>query len=109
MLITMFTNNPTMESTTSQLNPLQSFIPYFPIVHFNIVADMLKARTVEPDKLPLLANGSQPTFVSWQRLGKHIRVATDTHATTEVLLATKLSTRAVQTGCKEASQFCTGV
>jgi hypothetical protein len=35
-----------------------------PIVHFNIVAHMLKARTVEPEKQPLLADGSETTLVS---------------------------------------------
>jgi hypothetical protein len=34
-------------------------------VHF--VAYLLKARTVEPEKQPLLANGSETTFVSRQR------------------------------------------
>jgi hypothetical protein len=33
----------------------------------NIVAYLLKAGTVEPDKQPLLANGSETTFVSRQR------------------------------------------
>jgi hypothetical protein len=52
----------------------------------NIVAYLLKARTVKPEKQPLLANGSETTFVSGQRLGKHVPAATDTHATIEVLL-----------------------
>jgi hypothetical protein len=39
------------------------------------VAYLLKARTVEPEKQPLLANGSE-TFVSTQRLGKHVPTAT---------------------------------
>jgi hypothetical protein len=34
----------------------------------------------------LLANGYETTFVSRQRLGKHVTVATDTHATIEELL-----------------------
>jgi hypothetical protein len=34
--------------------------------------------------------------VSWQRLGEHIPVATDTHATIEILLETVFSTRSVQ-------------
>jgi hypothetical protein len=38
---------------------------------------MLKARIVEPDKEPLLCNGFK-TFVSRQRLGKHVPAATDT-------------------------------
>jgi hypothetical protein len=32
-----------------------------------IVACLLKARTVEPEKQPLLANGSETRFVSRQR------------------------------------------
>jgi hypothetical protein len=42
------------------------------------VAYLLKARTVEPEKHPLLVNGSETTLVSRQRLGKHVPVATDT-------------------------------
>jgi hypothetical protein len=38
---------------------------------------LLKARIVEPEKQPLLANGSETTFVSRQRLGKHIPAATN--------------------------------
>jgi hypothetical protein len=34
---------------------------------FNIVAYLLKVRIVEPDKQPLLANGSETTFVSRHR------------------------------------------
>jgi hypothetical protein len=49
----------------------------------NIVAYLL---TVEPEKRPLLVNGSDTTFVSRQRLHKHVPTATDTHATIEVLL-----------------------
>jgi hypothetical protein len=52
----------------------------------NIVVYVLKARTVEPEKQPLLGNGSETTFVSRQRLGKHVPAAMDTHATIEVLL-----------------------
>jgi hypothetical protein len=33
----------------------------------NIVAYLLKAKTVEPEKQPLLANGSETIFVSRQR------------------------------------------
>jgi hypothetical protein len=35
----------------------------------NVLAYMLKARTVEPEKQPLLVNGSETTFVSrqWQQ------------------------------------------
>jgi hypothetical protein len=46
---------------------------------------LIKARTVEPEKQPLLANDSEITFVSRQRLGKHVPAAMDTHATIEVL------------------------
>jgi hypothetical protein len=48
----------------------------------------LKARTVEPQKQTLLENGSETTFVSRQRLGKHVPAATDKHATIEILLET---------------------
>jgi hypothetical protein len=64
------------------------------------MAYLLKARIVEPEKHPLLANGSE-TFVCRQRLGKHVPVATDTHATIEVLLETAFSTRSLQRGYKE--------
>jgi hypothetical protein len=37
----------------------------------NIVAYLRKAKTLETENLPLLANGSETTFVSRQRLGKH--------------------------------------
>jgi stage III sporulation protein SpoIIIAA len=56
---------------------------------------------VEPEKQPLLANGSETTFVSKQRLGKHVPAATDTHATIEELLETVFYTRSVQRGYKE--------
>jgi hypothetical protein len=49
------------------------------------VAHLLIARTVEPEKQPLVANGSE-TFVSRKRLGKHVPAAMDTHATIEILL-----------------------
>jgi hypothetical protein len=58
------------------------------------VAYLLKANDVEPEKQPLLANGSETTFVarqqipnkqeqtaaSWELLDKHVPAATDTHA-----------------------------
>jgi hypothetical protein len=47
---------------------------------------LFKGRTVEPEKQPLLANGSETTFVSRQRLRKHVPAATDKLATIEVLL-----------------------
>jgi hypothetical protein len=40
----------------------------------HIVTYLLKARTVEPEKQPLLVNGSEIIFLSRQRLGKHIRI-----------------------------------
>jgi hypothetical protein len=54
------------------------------------VAYLLKARTVEPETQSLLENGSETTFFSRQRLGKHVFAAKDTHATAEVLLKTVL-------------------
>jgi hypothetical protein len=61
------------------------------------VAYLLKARIAEPEKQPLLANGSETTFLSRQRLGKHILAVTDMHATIEV----RFYTRSVQMGYKE--------
>jgi hypothetical protein len=58
---------------------------------------------VEPEKQPLPANGSETTFVSRQRLGKHVHGATDTHATVEVPLETVFSARYMQRGNKEDS------
>jgi hypothetical protein len=57
---------------------------------------MLRARILEAEKQPLLANGSETTFVSWQRLGIQVPAATDTHATIDVLLKTVFSTRSVE-------------
>jgi hypothetical protein len=65
------------------------------------VAYLLKARTVETDKQPLLVNGFETTFVSRQRLCKHIPTAMDTHAKIEVLLETVFSTWSVQRGYKD--------
>jgi hypothetical protein len=42
------------------------------------VTYLLKVRTVEPEKEPLLANVSKTTSVSRQRLGKHVPATTDT-------------------------------
>jgi hypothetical protein len=56
---------------------------------------------VEPEKQPLLASGSKTTFISRQRLGKHVHAVTDTHATIEVLLETVFPTRSVERGYKE--------
>jgi hypothetical protein len=55
-------------------------------INEDTVAYLLKARTVKPEKHPLQANGSETTSVSRQRLGNHVPVATDAHATIEVLL-----------------------
>jgi hypothetical protein len=65
------------------------------------VAYLLKAKIVEPEKQPLLANGSETTFVSRLRLSKHTPAATDKHATIEMLLKTVFSTRSMQTGYKK--------
>jgi hypothetical protein len=53
------------------------------------------------EKQPLLANCSETTFVSRQRIGKHVYVAMDTHATMEVLLEQVFPTRSVQSGYNE--------
>jgi hypothetical protein len=62
---------------------------------------LLKARTVEPEKQPLLANGSETIFVSRQRLGKHVTAATNAHATIEALLETVFYTQFVLRGYHE--------
>jgi hypothetical protein len=46
-----------------QINPINTI--FFFVIHFNIVAYLPKARTVEPEKQLLLANGSE-TFISKQ-------------------------------------------
>jgi hypothetical protein len=56
------------------------------------LAYLLKARTEEPKKHPLLENGSEIIFVSRQRLGENVPAATYTHAKIEVLLKTGFST-----------------
>jgi hypothetical protein len=65
-----------------------------------IVAYLLRARTVEPEQQSLLANGSE-TFVSRQRLGKHVPAATDTHLTIDVLLEMVFSIRSVRMSYKK--------
>jgi hypothetical protein len=50
------------------------------------VAYLLKAGTVEHKKEPLLANGSEITFVSMQRLSKYVLAATNKHATIELFV-----------------------
>jgi hypothetical protein len=67
------------------------------------VAYLLKARTVEPEKQPLLANGSETTFVSRQRPGEHVATTTDLRATIEVLLETVLFTQSVESCYKEVN------
>jgi hypothetical protein len=62
---------------------------------------LLKAKTVEPEKQPLLANGSETTFMSRKRLGKHVPAATDKHAKLEALLETVFYTQSVQMGYEE--------
>jgi hypothetical protein len=63
----------------------------------NAVACLLEARTVAPE------NTSETTFVSRQRLGKHVPAATDKHATIKVLLETVFSTRSMPRSYKEDS------
>jgi hypothetical protein len=75
--------------------------PIHPSFGANIVAYLRKARTVEPEKQPLLVNGSETIFVSRQRHGKHVPAETDTHATIELLLETVFSARAMQRSYKE--------
>jgi hypothetical protein len=58
---------------------------------------------VEPEKQPLLANGSETTFLCRQRLDKHFPAAADTHVAVEVLLETVFCTRSVQSGYKDDS------
>jgi hypothetical protein len=65
------------------------------------MAYLLKARTVEPEKQPLLTNGSETSFVSRQQLGKHVPAAKDKKATIQVLLETVISTRSMRRGYKE--------
>jgi hypothetical protein len=56
---------------------------------------------VEPEKQQFLANGSETTFVSRQRLHKHIPATTNKHLIIEVLFETAFSTQSVQKGYKE--------
>jgi hypothetical protein len=67
----------------------------------NIVAYLLKARIVEPEKVPLLAKVT--IFLCRQRPGKQVPAAKGTHATIEVLLEAMFSIRSVQTGYKEGN------
>jgi hypothetical protein len=59
---------------------------------------LFKARTVDPEKQPLLANDSEITFASTQRFGKYVPAATDTLETIEVLLETVFYIRSAQKG-----------
>jgi hypothetical protein len=54
---------------------------------------------MEPEKQPLLANGSETSFVSRQRLDKHVPAVTDTYARVAILLETVFSIRSVKRGC----------
>jgi hypothetical protein len=65
-------------------------------IAIHVVTYLHEARTVEPEKQPLLANGLETKFFSRQRLGKHVPAAADTHATIEVLLETAFSSRSVK-------------
>jgi hypothetical protein len=65
------------------------------------VTYFLKARAMEPEKQSLLANGSENTFVSRQRLDKHVSAATDEHVTINVLLEIIFYTQSVQRAYKE--------
>jgi hypothetical protein len=55
---------PRIWQLVKKLNSSRCLIKHFIM---NIVAYLLKARTVEPGKQPLLANGSETTLVSRQR------------------------------------------
>jgi hypothetical protein len=48
---------------TSKDYEAKTSINLFQITFHHIVAYLLKARTVEPEKQPLLANGSETTFI----------------------------------------------
>jgi hypothetical protein len=48
-----------------------------------------------------LQDRRKTTAVCRQLIGKHVPVATDTHATIKLLLQTVFSTRSVQRDCKE--------
>lgn len=62
---------------------------------------MFKTRTVGAEKQTLLANVSETTLVSTERLGKQVPAATDTRTTIEMLLETVFSTLSVQRSYKE--------
>jgi hypothetical protein len=65
-----------------------------------IVAYLLKVKFVAPEKQQLLSDGSEATFVSKERFGRHVPAVTDTLAIIEVLLETAFSTLSVQNGYK---------
>jgi hypothetical protein len=65
------------------------------------VAYLREVKNLEPEKQPLLANGSETKFNSRQQLPKHVPTARDTHATVKVLLERVLLIRSVQRGYKE--------
>jgi hypothetical protein len=61
---------------------------------------------VEPVKPPLLAKGSETTFVSRQGLGKHVPTATDTNATEKRCFLRGPCLGVIR---KTAEVFCMGV
>jgi hypothetical protein len=67
----------------------------------NTVEYLLRARTVELGKQLLLANSSDITFISRQWLGKHVLMASEKHATIEVLLETVFSNWPLQRDYKK--------
>jgi hypothetical protein len=62
------------------------------------LAYLLKTKTVETEKQPLVANGSETTFLSRQRLDKHYPAATDTHAQEMEMV---FSTQSLQRGYRK--------
>jgi hypothetical protein len=60
-----------------------------------IVVYLLKVRTVESEKRPLLVSASE-TFISRQRLDKHIPRAIDKYEIIEMLLETVFYTRSMK-------------
>jgi hypothetical protein len=63
-------------------------------------------KSISPRRPPSQAFGENTVAcrdVSGQRLGKHVPAGMDTHAKTEVLLETGVSSRSVQKGYKEGN------
>jgi hypothetical protein len=69
---------------------------------------LLKARTVEPKKQPLQANGSETTFVCRQWLGKHVSAATETHTVENGVLYLVRAKRLYGRQLGQPSQFGMG-